>query len=307
MTEALRKRADQLGVAYTLSTSGVDLQRMVDARERGDRAPSMATRPECFGVLWDPPADESCRDCGAEAHCAAHFAVTLGGLVKARGGQFDEAALANEVDVSEEAVRVAWRRFTGVPAPKPQLSTREEASSKSPSKSKPPAKPLPKSKAKPKRKTKRKAKARPKAKPLRIDAKIVDVPLPDLSGGVSVRPGRKGSAVEIERLKDLPPGTPKGDRGKLMERWKRERERSAVIAEQVTPGTILRRDYKGVRHEVVCRLGYYQYHGREYPTLYAVTRAIVGTKEYSRGDRKGQTRKSPTWSATRFWKLKPSR
>ena len=89
-------------------------------------------------------------------------------------------------------------------------------------------------------------------------------------------------------------------------RWKRERERSALIA-QLTPGMLLRQDFKGEVVEVKVMADGYLYGDKKYPTLYAVAKEVTGTIQCPKmkakdGTRPAGTRALSNWSATRFFK-----
>lgn len=91
------------------------------------------------------------------------------------------------------------------------------------------------------------------------------------------------------------------------ERNQREKDRSPLIA-SLRPGTKLRREWHGVLYEVTIRKHGYWFNGQEYPTLYAVTKEITGTKSRPKqldqeGDRPKGKRQVCNWSATRFWNL----
>lgn len=90
-------------------------------------------------------------------------------------------------------------------------------------------------------------------------------------------------------------------------RWKRERERSPLIAKLV-PNMVLRREYKGVMVEVRVMADGYKYKDKKYPTLYAVVKEVTGTIQCPKmkakdGSRKEGTRALSNWSAARFFKL----
>jgi hypothetical protein len=91
-------------------------------------------------------------------------------------------------------------------------------------------------------------------------------------------------------------------------RWLRERERCPALA-ALTPGHSIVRKYKGVEHTVKVLHGRYVYDGKEYPTLYEVTKAITGTRPANKqrraaGDESSRPegkRQLCSWSATRFF------
>jgi hypothetical protein len=91
-------------------------------------------------------------------------------------------------------------------------------------------------------------------------------------------------------------------RGTFKSRWNRERLRSPEIA-AIAVGDKLVRDFDGEQHEVVCCDGFWLYRDTEFATLYAVTMAITGAKEYDRADGK-EKRTMSNWSASRFFRLK---
>lgn len=85
-------------------------------------------------------------------------------------------------------------------------------------------------------------------------------------------------------------------------RWNRERLRSPEIA-AIAVGAKLTREFNKRVYEVECCDGYWLYDSREFPTLYAVTMEITGSKEYDRADGK-EKRTMSNWSACRFFGLK---
>lgn len=92
-----------------------------------------------------------------------------------------------------------------------------------------------------------------------------------------------------------------------LDRWLRERERSPLIA-QLLPGMKLKRLWGGVIHDVIVQKHHYEYQGVQYPTLSTVVIAIAGAPERpkqktAKGDRPVGVRKTPNWSAVRFFKL----
>jgi hypothetical protein len=103
-------------------------------------------------------------------------------------------------------------------------------------------------------------------------------------------------------LKDIPWGTHTWTKRYL-------KERRHPLIKQLRPGMKLQRKYKKEIHEVTVLKKFYRYKGEEYPTLYAVTKAITGTKASPRqltreGDRPPGTREMCQWSAQRFFSLK---
>jgi hypothetical protein len=91
-------------------------------------------------------------------------------------------------------------------------------------------------------------------------------------------------------------------RGTYKSRWNRERLRSPEIA-AIAIGSHITREFEGKVHQVTCCDGFWLYDGQEFPTLYAVTMAITGAKEYDRADGK-EKRSMSNWSAARFFRLK---
>jgi hypothetical protein len=88
-------------------------------------------------------------------------------------------------------------------------------------------------------------------------------------------------------------------------RWVREREKSAMIR-NLKVGSTLSRVYKGQLVTVKVKDGYYLWDNRQFPTLYAVVKAVVGEGEYAKradkdGNRPEGKRKLSTWSATKFF------
>jgi hypothetical protein len=70
----------------------------------------------------------------------------------------------------------------------------------------------------------------------------------------------------------------------------------------------LRRLWREEWLEVIVRMGYYQFKGKIWPTLYSIVEEIAGVKAYPKqlradGTRLKGTRKMSNWSAARFFKL----
>jgi len=118
----------------------------------------------------------------------------------------------------------------------------------------------------------------------------------------------QGGSKKVTRLRPERPvrqwsRSPSMDRS----RWKRERDRSQLIA-QLRPGMKLRRLWEGQTLEVICVKGGYKFQDETYPTLYSVVMAIVGTvprKKQKRADGKIPvgTRNLTNWSAPKFFRL----
>jgi len=127
------------------------------------------------------------------------------------------------------------------------------------------------------------------------------------SSGINEAASKKSRAKPRKKRRSRRRGSPWG-KHTFQARWLRERERSPAIA-KLTPGHNIVREYKGAKHTVKVLQGRYVYEGREYPTLYEVTKVITGTRpaqkqrrtagdESSRPDGKRQL---CNWSATRFF------
>lgn len=87
-------------------------------------------------------------------------------------------------------------------------------------------------------------------------------------------------------------------------RWERERERYPQLALEI--GKLLRRRYQHENHVIRVNDGYYTYHGKDFPTLYAVVMDITGAKEYKRTNQHGESLKPKRmtgWTVKRFFGL----
>lgn len=119
--------------------------------------------------------------------------------------------------------------------------------------------------------------------------------------------GKKPSSKTSKRRRSRSRGSPWG-KHTFKARWLRERERSPAIG-KLTPGHNIAREFGGTRHTVKVLHGRYVYDGREYPTLYEVTKVITGTRSAKKqrrtaGDestRPDGKRQLCNWSATRFF------
>jgi hypothetical protein len=123
----------------------------------------------------------------------------------------------------------------------------------------------------------------------------------------STKGGKRRRTTGHKKRRSRRRGSPWG-KHTFKARWLRERQRCPAIA-KLTPGNNIVREYKGIEHTVKVLHGRYVYDGKEYPTLYEVTKAITGTRpankqrrtagdESSRPDGKRQL---CNWSATRFF------
>jgi hypothetical protein len=91
-------------------------------------------------------------------------------------------------------------------------------------------------------------------------------------------------------------------------RWLRERERSPLIAQILTPGSKRVREYNGRRYELKVKEGYYLLNGEKFPTLYSTVLSIAGGWDHPvwiKGKKaKGKVRTMANWSGPKFWLLK---
>jgi hypothetical protein len=237
-------------------------------------------QPTCFSLYWTNQEGEEgdlCRECLFAKLCSDEFLkVTLPKAEKKLGLGATTAQLAAALNVTEPDVLFAQseRKARGIAAPKLKRRPTRAGSAKSaagPAKSRAPKKAPPKAKAKQAAKPKAKAPASKKKKP----------------------------SVQTA-------AAPASKTGEKLSRWERERNRSKAIA-ALTPGTVLKTTYKGEEYQCKVLKGAYQYQGEEYPTLYAVTAAAIGTvarpKQVQGSHRPEGERHTCNYSAAKFWKL----
>lgn len=217
-------------------------------------------QPDCFGVYWEavgPDTDtQNCRDCDLEPLCrtaTVHFHIPK--VLAAAGGQVTDRtveAIAPELELNHEAVAVLLKEFQRTTAPQQGVQPK-----------------------------------RPKRRPPGSAERHVPPP-GGTEGGPPENPMLAPSAqivtdgatqtaikalyAQLARVWD--------SRRMIWIRpweariaWKRERQQNRWI-DQLLPGMILRRSYAGKWWTVKVRWQAYQFQGRLYPTLGAVTQAI---------------------------------
>ena len=122
-------------------------------------------------------------------------------------------------------------------------------------------------------------------------------------------PAKRRTAKSAARAK-VPVGSRTWSPEHNLARFKRERKRSPLIR-KLKPGYVLNREFpmgSGINHRVVVERDNYKYRGKKYPTLYAVVKAIMGTKPHKKqlrsdGTRPRGTRELIPWSAVKFFGL----
>lgn len=136
--------------------------------------------------------------------------------------------------------------------------------------------------------------ARPAAAPVRQQAGLV--------------PNVEGLAGEPRRWLD--PGVQKRWSPEYdLRRWERERQRNVWLA-RLPLGTLLEAQYQGQHYQTRIQRGRYVCRGWWFPTLYSLTKAITGVKDYTRRTpigplSKGAMKRTLTaWSANKFWGVK---
>ena len=124
----------------------------------------------------------------------------------------------------------------------------------------------------------------------------------------SAKPARDPARSEDKsvRLVSAPAGTREWGEKHNAARWRRERKHPLIS--KLKPGMRLQREWAGEIHRVMVKKGGYSYRGQDYPTLYAVTKSIVGTRECPKqllgdGTRPKGKRELVAWSGLRFWRL----
>lgn len=66
---------------------------------------------------------------------------------------------------------------------------------------------------------------------------------------------------------------------RAVHRWVKERAGNPKI-DEIKPGDVVVKNYKGQRHEVICRSDHWEFDGEKYSTLSAVVGAIAGYRLY---------------------------
>jgi len=124
----------------------------------------------------------------------------------------------------------------------------------------------------------------------------------------SAKPARDPARSEDKsaRLVSAPAGTREWGEKHHDARWRRERKHPLIA--KLKPGMRLQREWAGEIHRVMVKKGGYRYRGQDYPTLYSVTKAVVGTRPSPKqflddGTRPKGTRELVAWSGLRFWRL----
>lgn len=305
----LEREADRLGIPWTQETSDQDLQTLVQ-RSSDNGLPDYAGNPPCFGILWQGDHDEEyCRGCAIKGKCLDLFATEhIPRVREVLGPQATLKVIAERTKVMPEAILEALkyakvqREASGdAKAVTPEDVTIEATEKIENIKKETKAMSRKKKKAGAKKKaTKR------KAKPRRVDRPRKAGPVQRASGPVMA----KLSLASVKHATALASQTRNwGDNEK---RWQRERDRVPAIAALIQ-GSVIRREYKGKIFEVKVLDGRYKIiqTGEEYPTLYAVTKAITGLharqsqrkKPGNEESRPEGHRKLSNWSATKFFAI----
>ncbi len=159
-----------------------------------------------------------------------------------------------------------------------------------------------------------KEKAPPKAaKPAKAPKGKVEVkaeaPVPPQQAGTPASPAA-APAKKARAVRARPAKGPAVDRRVLdpwgkhtfQNRFQRDMDRLGL-----SPGQVLKTTHKKAEYQCKVASGHYLYDGRQFPTLYAVTKEVVGTesrdKQLVEGKRPEGTREICNYSAGKFWGL----
>ncbi len=296
MREALIAEAVRLGVTYTNDMSEDELRRRIDAASTNRDVPE---KPACFGVFWDAVGDDNCQVCQVQRSCSMQFSKTINTLIK--GGAVTVSALTTATGVGSDAVRLAVQKAGHAISEDGSIAVPETPDVQD--------QPSGDVEAAPAKKKGGRKKRPPKKK-------VAAVEVPTVAGSAQ--------AVSEPAQPPIPPtdsaprvGAPAVDgmsEAGRQQAFARERRRSPLIA-GLTPGVSLTRHFKGEEHRVQVEAGHYLYRGQKFPTLYAVTVAITGSREYpgqlitpksqdKDSIERYNPRKMSAWSSTRFWRLR---
>lgn len=310
---ALEREADRLGVPWDTKTQDGQLQAGIDAKALGVDLTVYDSVPECFGQFWDKPREEVCQACPAGDACFLIFVKLIERMMSDIPGDME---LAEELEVSPASIQLAKAKIVEdaaqqleappvlepevIPPAPPEMRDatasmvqQQEAAAAGI----PPEELSPAAAEKPKRKRrppgKKKSPPGPKESP---NPPIAQSAVPAAALGKM-----ENRCADPVKESDVQQGKKRQPWGRQTWKARRERERakSKWIA-MLTPGMKLHREYQGVVHQVLVRSDSYLYlqEGVAYPTLYSVTKRIVGTKVGNNG------RELCPWSAVRFWNLK---
>ena len=296
--------------------------------------------PGCYGEFWEAIPGSACVGCFVKDDCLAKFVTgTLVRYQQKLGAKATPEALAEESGVKVEAIRVVLQFQANIgmgqagkaeaedevsdvamPPPAPPLSEDQKvipppieggiSKDKAPAK-KATSKKLPVEKADKKSADKKapakKAPAK-KAASKKAPAKKAATPASHPSKAGSAKPARDPARLEDKsvRLVSAPAGTREWSEKHHDARWRRERKHPLIA--KLKPGMRLQREWAGEIHRVMVKKGGYRYRGQDYPTLYSVTKAVVGTRPSPKqflddGTRPKGTRELVAWSGLRFWRL----
>lgn len=300
--------------------------------------------PDCFGVYWEGiQSNDDCNvNCGAKNDCLARFATdTLVKYQRKLGATATVAQLAEATGVVEEAICVAldFQKNKGMvfsssvsepisqpvsdglekPNSEGMVSAQEDVKQVAPRRRKSVEKAAsdesaPKKRGRPKGSTSKTPTGRSRGRPKKKQTKAEDTSANFRTAGAALRvaaPAKRQmvkSAIPVEEQERKREWSKKHNKA----RFDRERKRSPLIR-QLPAGYVVLRRYPyekgtGPIHRVVVRKGHYTYRSRRYPTLYAVMKAITGTRAYKKqyrpdGSRPRGTRELTVTSAVKFFGL----
>jgi hypothetical protein len=256
------------------------------------------TLQKCFGLFWDL-GEVQCNKCTIKKECLHKFATDTLLKLQQQNPGITEAGLSEKTRVSEFGIRHALHYRADIGFDPITTNTTETEFMATQTKKKATKKQPPK---------KRAAQSRSKATTKAAESNEVLNPpkttsVQTASDVVDPKTGWFVNPV-------LEPGREKfwSYRHNLI-RWQRERERSPAIA-ALKINQILETEWprkSGLVHRVKVLKGRYLYQNRSYPTLYAVTKVIVGVKpRLKQSQIKGRppgVRYIPDYSAPKFWRL----
>jgi len=252
------------------------------------------SQPECFGMWWEkygPPEETAeCRSCVFTDLCLEKMAKARLPEARARVNKLNPSLeeLSKALDVNDQAVLAIVAHARGdLPATPPKKKRapvtdetvtavalgEEPATSDGGERGKP-----------------RDPSHAPSAKSAVDGARRKKAPS-----------ARRAKQPDVPRKKTWTWGT-----HTFTKRFLRERRQNNLIG-AIPIGTVLETKYKKTPYQCTCLNNGWQYQGERFPTLQAVTEAIVGKVERPKSPKSGNraqgTRKLCNYSAAKFWKL----
>jgi hypothetical protein len=324
--QSLEREADTLGIPWTSETTDEQLEALIEAKQKGESVMSqehIEEKPDCFGELWDAVGESQCTACEIKDSCLDAFSEMVPTLQKSLGNPalpILAKAISEDGFVSEEAILFALGHAEKKAEAKPKRERtpvklevleggKDEQNEDQPVEGEREVPTEKKVAKKAKKKVAKKKVTKKKAKKKATKSANPPVAAPAKSAKATATKKKKSAMTAKARGGHRPEwGEETYDT-----RFDKERAKSKLVG-LIPDGATLQRIYKGKEYQVTLNLETkrYQCQGKEYPTLYAVTKAITGTKPAKRqrakaGDestRPEGTRNMSNWSGPKFWKLK---